>query len=345
MNNRNGASPSPQRARGAALITALFVVALAALLVSGLLWRQHVQIRRLENQRLAMQARWVERGALDWIRFTLRALGAATPVDYLGGVWAVPLAPVRLSDVLGRTGDAVRAEVGEDTELFGWVEDAQAKFNLRNLVGASASGQWQPDLAQIQNFQRLLSILKLEPELANAAAAHLRAALAGPDAPNAHTAQDRGADDLDAATQPLFLDDLAMLLDAPGFSREIIARLAPFLTVLPQRSAVNVNTARAEVMAAIFEGLGLANAQSLAAQREQIFFVNPADFINRARAVAGAPLQFDANAQQFDVKTDFLIIHGRIRHGRVRLARDALVYRNRITQKTRIVRVRDAEIE
>src|SRR5260363_323478 len=103
---------SKKRARGAALMTALFVVALAALLVSGLLWRQHVQIRRLENQRLMMQARWVERSARD----------------------------------------AVRAQAGEDTELSGWVEDAQAKFNLRNLVGASASGQWQPDIVQIKNF-------------------------------------------------------------------------------------------------------------------------------------------------------------------------------------------------
>lgn len=334
---------SKKRARGAALMTALFVVALAALLVSGLLWRQHVQIRRLENQRLMMQARWVERSALDWIRLTLRALGAAASVDYLGGVWAVPLAPTHLSDVLGRAGDAVRAQAGEDTELSGWVEDAQAKFNLRNLVGASASGQWQPDIVQIKNFQRLLSILKLEPELANAAAAHLRAALAGLHPPEAQTEPNDEAEDANPSTQPLFLDDLAMLLDVPGFSREVIARLAPFVTVLPQRSAVNVNTARAEVIAALFEGLGLANAQTLAEQREQIFFVHTADFVNRARAISGAPLPLNANAQQFDVKTRFLIIHGRIRHGRVQLARDAWVYRDRAARKARIVRVRDAE--
>src|SRR5260363_159986 len=317
---------SKKRARGAALMTALFVVALAALLVSGLLWRQHVQIRRLENERLMM-----------------RALGAAASVDYLGGVWAVPLAPTHLSDVLGRAGDAVRAQAGEDTELSGWVEDAQAKFNLRNLVGASASGQWQPDIVQIKNFQRLLSILKLEPELANAAAAHLRAALAGLHPPEAQTEPNDEAEDANPSTQPLFLDDLAMLLDVPGFSREVIARLAPFVTVLPQRSAVNVNTARAEVIAALFEGLGLANAQTLAEQREQIFFVHTADFVNRARAISGAPLPLNANAQQFDVKTRFLIIHGRIRHGRVQLARDAWVYRDRAARKARIVRVRDAE--
>src|SRR5260364_369877 len=113
--------------------------------------------------------------------------------------------------------------------------------------------------------------------------------------------------------------------------------------VPPQRSAVNVNTARAEVFAALFEGLGLANAQTLAEQREQIFFVHTADFVNRARAISGAPLPLNANAQQFDVKTRFLIIHGRIRHGRVQLARDAWVYRDRAARKARIVRVRDAE--
>lgn len=36
-----------RRQRGAAIITALLVVALSAILVSGMLWRQQVQIRRI----------------------------------------------------------------------------------------------------------------------------------------------------------------------------------------------------------------------------------------------------------------------------------------------------------
>ncbi|NVH78510.1 general secretion pathway protein GspK, partial [Paraburkholderia sp. JPY432] len=59
------------RQRGAAIISALLVVALAAILVSGMLWRQQVQIRRIENQRLLSQAQWVARGALDWTRLIL----------------------------------------------------------------------------------------------------------------------------------------------------------------------------------------------------------------------------------------------------------------------------------
>ncbi|NUY36069.1 general secretion pathway protein GspK, partial [Paraburkholderia sp. JPY303] len=58
------ASRARARERGAAIISALLVVALSAILVSGMLWRQQVQIRRIENQRLLSQAQWVARGAL-----------------------------------------------------------------------------------------------------------------------------------------------------------------------------------------------------------------------------------------------------------------------------------------
>ena len=42
----------PKPETGVAIISALLVVALSAILVSGMLWRQQVQIRRIENQRL-----------------------------------------------------------------------------------------------------------------------------------------------------------------------------------------------------------------------------------------------------------------------------------------------------
>ena len=75
----------PARQRGAAIITALLVVALAAILVSGLLWREQVQIRRIENQRLRDQAQWTARSATDWTRFILRTQADVAPIDYLGG--------------------------------------------------------------------------------------------------------------------------------------------------------------------------------------------------------------------------------------------------------------------
>ena len=75
-----------RRQRGAAIISALLVVTLSALLVAGVLWRQQVQIRRIQNQRLLAQAQWVARGAVDWTRLILRSEADTAPtVTYLGG--------------------------------------------------------------------------------------------------------------------------------------------------------------------------------------------------------------------------------------------------------------------
>lgn len=115
---------STRARRGAAIISALLVVALSAILVSGMLWRQQVQLRRIENQRLLAQAQWVARASLDWTRLVLRSeADTSAGVTYLGGAWGVPLARTRLSDFLGQIGEA-HAQQGADTRLSGSIEDA-----------------------------------------------------------------------------------------------------------------------------------------------------------------------------------------------------------------------------
>src|ERR1700761_4735178 len=168
---------SQKTQNGVAIISALLVVALSAILVSGMLWRQQVQIRRIENQRLLAQAQWVSRGALDWTRLILRSEGdTSAGITWLGGVWGVPIARTRLSDFLGQIGE-VRAQEGGATYISGSIEHAQAKFNLRNLVSTATPGALTLNLEQIQAFQRLLQLLGLNGALAKNTALELRAGL------------------------------------------------------------------------------------------------------------------------------------------------------------------------
>ncbi len=67
------------------------------------------------------------------------------------------------------------------------------------------------------------------------------------------------------------------LLDIPGYTPEMVARLRPFVTVLPTASAVNMNTASAEVIAAIVPGMNLSAAQAFVARRQTVFFHNVSD--------------------------------------------------------------------
>ena len=62
---------SPQSERGSATITALIVVGVAAVLMTGLIWRQQMQIRTLENTRDRVQAQWLQRGVVDFARLVL----------------------------------------------------------------------------------------------------------------------------------------------------------------------------------------------------------------------------------------------------------------------------------
>lgn len=356
--------------RGAAIISALLVAALAAILVSGMLWRQQVQVRRIENQRLLAQAQWIARAALDWTRLVLRSEADTAPgITYLGGAWGMPVAKTRLSDFLGQIGET-RAQQGADTWLSGSIEDAQARFNLRNLVSASAPGALQLNLTQIQAFARLLQLLGLDGQLAKNTAVYLRSGLAhsitrfqtgttaaagtgtasspvntqqlvGGAGGGANFTDNPGLSDADtnSAVAPLMMTSVDALLDVPGFTAEAVARLRPFVTILPTTTPVNMNTASAEVIAAIVPGMSLSSAQAFVARRQTVFFHNLAD-VQLALQGAGAP-ESSVDSTLCDVNTSYFLVHGRVQHERAVVDRVTLVWRDPLTHTTRIVRVRD----
>ncbi|WP_241293025.1 type II secretion system minor pseudopilin GspK [Burkholderia stabilis] len=353
------------RERGAAIITALLVVALSAILVSGMLWRQQVQIRRIENQRVIAQAQWVARGALDWTRMILRSEGDTAPgITYLGGIWGVPIAKTKLSDFLGRIG-APNDNGGEDTYISGSIEDAQAKFNLRNLVASPAPGVLQLNVTQLQAFQRLLTTLGFDGAFAKRIALQVRAGLmhsatrfqmptlpgGGGTAPaiapvttdqggGSGFTDDPGMSGGDRGPAPLMMTGVDSLLDVDGVTPEMVARLRPFVTVLPTTTPVNMNTAPAEVIAALVPGMSVSSAQALVSRRETVFFRNVGD-VQLALRGAGAPPNVAIDSSLVDVNSSYFIVHGRIQHDRAEVDRTSLVYRDPTTHSTRVVRIRD----
>jgi general secretion pathway protein K len=363
-----------RRDRGVAIISALLVVALSAILVSGMLWRQQVQVRRIENQRLLAQAQWISRSALDWTRLILRSEADTSPtVTYLGGVWGVPIAKTRLSDFLGQIGE-VRAQEGASTYLSGSIEDAQAKFNLRNLVSTPTPGVLTINIEQIQAFQRLLAELGLNGSLAKQVALQMRAGLArsatrfqtqtnangvasgasSPEAVMSAIAQgggtgggnftdDPGLKDFDsnAPVAPLQMISVDSLLDVNGFTPEAVAKLRPFVTILPTTTAVNMNTAPAEVIAAVVPGMNLAQAQAFVARRATVFFHDVGN-VQLALSGAGVKTATSIDPNEMDVTTKYFVIHGRVEHERAQLERITLLYRDPTTHTTRIVYTRDA---
>jgi general secretion pathway protein K len=357
-----------RRQRGAAIISALLVVTLSAILVAGVLWRQQVQIRRIQNQRLMSQALWVSRGAVDWTRLILRSEADTAPtVTYLGGIWAVPIAKTRLSDFLGKVSEADAAE-GAQTYLSGSIEDAQARFNLRNLIAVPAPGLLQVDQIQTATFARLLASLGLDGGLAKNVALRMRASLlqsatrfqnplsnrlgsaaqqlqpgnaaGGDNATDKPGLQDESSlGSIDA--EPLQFTSVDSLLNVPGFTTEMVARLRPFVTVLPTQTPVNMNTAPAEVIAAMVPGMSLSSAQTLVSRRQTAFFRNTSDVQLALQGAGALPPGLDISQIPMDVTTSYFLVHGRVQYERAEVDRTTLIYRDPLTHTTRVVHVSD----
>lgn len=245
--------------RGVAIVLAMGVVALAALEATAIMTSQSAWVRRSELAADHAQALVLVQAGVDWSRAVLGDDRRVSSVDHPGEAWALRLPPIPV----------------DNGELKGYLEDQQGAFNLNNMV---KNGKIDP--AQLAAFRRLLSILDLPATLADALADWL-------DADNLPQPQG-GAEDgyylanptpYLAANQPLA--DVAELALVRGYDESVRARLRPFVTALPRFTAVNVNTARPEVLAATIEGLDIDSARSLTAQRERTYFRDKAGFLDR----------------------------------------------------------------
>lgn len=121
------------------------------------------------------------------------------------------------------------------------------------------------------------------------------------------------------------IDDL---LAVSGFTPEMIYRLREFVTVLPGKTRLNINTTTAEVLAAHLDGASLSDAALIIAIRDRAYFRDLTDFKNRINIK-------NPEFQDADVSfsTNFFIINGKVKLSRSTLEINALLERTGIATK------------
>jgi general secretion pathway protein K len=304
------------RQRGVAIISVLLVVTLATLVVSSLFWREIVTVRSVENRLALAQVRWIESAVLDWAEVVLRVDRNSTgAVDHLGEIWAMPVAETRLDETV--MGGAQVSDAERDAMLMGQVFDAQARLNLNNLVIKG-----EPSLPHLLAFERLLGLLGRPESLATLLQQRVQ---------QAHPPLVEGRR-LPASALPLL--KVADLRTVPGFDEATVQALAPFVIVLPktvrlakaivdtENTKVNLNTAPAEVLAALVPELDLQAArQFVEGVRQRTFFAS----LDVARGMLDGSPVLPPNL--LSVGSDFFLVSGVIRFDRVEAQSESLLYR------------------
>jgi general secretion pathway protein K len=210
----------PKRQRGIALLIALLTVALAIVLIAGLLDRGELAFARTRNVLRDEQAEAYAHGLEAYAaRVLLKDLGDGGE-DSNTDIWAMPLPPQTVP------GGLIRASM----------RDLNGCFNLNNL---SLDTEWQ------KMFRRLLVARGVDETLTGA----ILDWLAAP------AAQDVSTVDAYYLAQPVpyrsarrVFAHVSELRLVRGVTSDVYARLAPYVCALPPRTPINVNTASVPVL-------------------------------------------------------------------------------------------------
>lgn len=299
--------------RGAALLTAMLTVVLVASLAASTLWQQWRGVEVEAAERGRTQSGWILTGALDFARLILREDGRNQgSVDHLAEPWAVPLEQARLSTFLAADrSDMLAADDAENAFLSGQIIDLQSRLNVTNLVQSG-----KIDEPSRLAFTRLFELLDLP-------ASELAALV-----DNWRLMQDSSAEGRANKAAPLWpqeLDELAWL----GLSAPTIVQLRPYVTILPGRTPVNLNTAPVEVIYACVEAFELADAANFVRARNLSHLSSLND---ASKAAGGAAARF--NEAQHDVKTRFFEVRGSLQVDATTVQEQSVVQRDGMEVKT-----------
>lgn len=292
---------------GVAIITALLVVMLAAGIAAFLLAQQSRALTRAARATERAQAIQYAAPMLDWARAALFQLQKSTPRVDLTQPWARGLAAIPIDGAMAA--GALRDEAG--------------LFNINNL--AKNGGRSEADIAV---FRDLLTALKLNPDLADAAADWIDADDESSGAGGAENSTYMAMQTPYRAANRSMMQ-IEELRRARGFDDASLARLKPFVTALPLRTPININTAPQEVLAAAFPKLTTDDIAALSRQRLAKPFESKAAIAEYWKKFS-TPLVNDS----LDMTSQFFSVNIAIDHAGAQIRQSALLQRAAATAGT-----------
>jgi general secretion pathway protein K len=290
--------------RGAALIIAMVIAALAATVAMSLAANQQQWFASMSNRRDQVQAQALALAGVQWARQILFEDVRTTPNDTLAEPWALPLPATPL----------------ESGSIEGRIVDAQGMLNINNLAPTDSSINAD---AERDRFARLFMRLGVPVASLDAIADWID---------TDSVTRPSGAEDAWYAQQPnpmvaanapiMRTAELALVR---GLSPNAVTALSPYVIALPAATKVNVNTAPGPVLAAMLDGIDAAGLSALLASRAQKPFTDiPSDF--HSRLPPGAVLINESGA---DVKSNYFLVTVLARQGETRAQARALLERGK----------------
>jgi len=279
---------NPQR--GMALLTVLFILAIASIALVAMSSSRQLDIRRTENLLRSAQGMDTVYGLESWAGKTLTEDAQKNKSDSYEEAWA------RVLPETAVPGGSMTAAI----------EDLQGRFNLNNLL---VDGE--PSGLDIERLRQLMISLKINPKPIDAILDWLDT--------DSKIRYPNGAEDetyMDKATpyrsaNRLF-SDVSELLLVHGISRDNYQRLLPYIYVADTYAPINVNTADKLILHSLVANFPDKNLDAITHALEQKPFSQLEDFLKHE---AIAPLGITKPG--LSVNSGLFLLNSRIQIGKI----------------------------
>lgn len=300
----------PRQQRGVALLTAMLILALVAMAGTAMLTRMNFAMHRSGNIWLAQQAWWYALGVEQWLTAILERDAKHTKIDTLKEPWAqdVGLLPIEGGGITGR------------------VIDLQSRFNINDLARANA-------VQAQKQFQRLLQLVS---DVGPLKARRLTQAIHDWLDANRRPTRPYGAEDIyylglrpPYRTANQLMASPSELRAVRGMTAELYNALLPYITALPEPTAINVNTAGPVILASLSKRLSIDAAKALIEARKDDPWNSPEEFLQEPEL---AGLGKTLLADNITVSSHYFGVRGTVTIGRRRLRFHSVLVREKSGQ-------------
>jgi general secretion pathway protein K len=284
----------PIRQRGIALITAVLVVAIAAVIATSMMSRQNFDTRRTANIVHQDQAIAYALGAEYWAGVELSNDARRNNFDHLQEVWAYDLPPLPI----------------DGGYINGRLVDLQGRFNLNSVL----------DPLQAERLARLCLAINVDPDFIPA----LQDWIDGDTEVRENGSEDETYTRMDPPYRAAngFLSDTSELLLVRGVSVAEYNALTFYISALPVGSAINVNTASPQLIQSLTQDVALPEVERIIGLREAAPYQD-VDYFVEDEAFAGREISED----YLSVSSQYFLLTADVMLGDAPLTLQSVLYR------------------
>lgn len=306
----------PYHQQGVAMLTAMLIVALAVVVVTSIFVQQRYSIRlnhNIQDMEQAYQYAYAaEKMAGAWLEKDQKETTDGQ-YDSLHDLWAQKLEPFEIDDDNGQA-------IGE---LQTQIEDMQAFFNVNNVYNAKDK---KPRESMMKVFQQVLQDAAVPVSYAHSVLDWI-------DPDDLMSDADSAESDYYLSEDPAYRAGNAFLVDPselrlikmgsisdPKEKQPLLDALLPLVATLPTPTALNVNTATPETLAAI--GLSSQQVSALMDLRKAGPIKDKTGFTS---VVQGVPAEVTA---LLGVSSNYFRLSGQVKLGKSRLFLNSVLFRS-----------------